>query len=222
MPYLVIELLLALPLACAVITTIRRNQRGHLNQWLAQGVPLGCTLLCALLLFGASSNNWLWALVAAFLLSIAGDMFLAYRTKDIHYVAGISFFLLAHVGYLVYAVTRVPFSWLRFGIIAALGLVFYFAILLPYSSLKTRPAMAVAVVVYMMISCASLAASIDPASSIARWVFAAGIAALAASDILIALRDFRGVAAVKAWVMPLYYLCHLLVITSVVIECSVH
>ena len=219
MPYLVIEMLLVLPLACAVITTIRRNQRGRLNQWLSQGVPLGCALICVLLLVGASSNSWLWALVAAFLLSIAGDMFLAYRTKDIHYVAGISFFLLAHVGYLVYAVTRVPFSWLRFGIIAALGLVFYFAILWPRSSLRTRPAMAVAVVVYMMISCTSLAAAIDPASQmIARWVFAAGIAALAASDILIALRDFRGVTAVKAWVMPLYYLCHLLVITSVVIE----
>ena len=218
MPYLVVELLLALPLACAVAATIRRNHRGRLTQALAQGVPIGCALICILLLFGASASTWLWALVAAFVLSIAGDMFLTYRTKDIHYVAGISFFLLAHIGYLVYAVTRVPFSWLRFGVIAALGLILYFTALLPHSSLAKRPAMAVAVVVYMMISCASLAAAIDPALSIARWVFAAGIAALAISDILIALRDFRGVSAVKGWVMPLYFLCHLLVITSVVIE----
>jgi len=116
----------------------------------------------------------------------------------------------------------VQFSWWRFGIIAALGLALYFAALLPSPSLKNSPAMAVAVVVYMMVSCASLAAAIDPASHFAaRWVFAAGITSLAVSDMMIAFRDFRGIKAVKPWVMPLYFLCHLLVIISVVIEYSV-
>ena len=215
----VIWLLPIIPICFALITIITRRATGRLIQWLSEGVALTCALICVAIMVWASGDAWLWALVAAFVLSIGGDMFLTYRTKDVHYVAGIALFLLAHLGFLAFAITRVPFSWLRFGVVAALGLVLYFAVLLPHSNLKKRPAMAVAVIVYIMISCASLAAALDLTShSAARWVFAAGITSLAVSDIMIALRDFRGVSKVKPWVMPLYFLCHILVAVSVVLE----
>jgi len=214
----VIWLLPLIPACFAIGAVITRRITGRHNQWLAEGVAFSCALICGLVII-TTGNPALWALVAAFALSIGGDMFLTYRTKDLHYVAGIGLFLLAHIGFLVYAVTRVPFSWLQFLVIAALGIAFYFTTLRASPNLKTSPALSIAVLVYMLVSCASLAAALDPTShSPARWVFVAGIASLVASDIMIAFRDFRGVATIRPWIMPLYFLCHILVTVSVVTE----
>ena len=215
-----------LPLVPAVLAVISWVVEGVLNQSaqvLHQSVALTCAAICVVLL--ATPRNrvagrvWLWAIVAAMVLSVVGDLFLTNRTTDTGFIAGIGFFLLAHIGFLTYALKRVRFNWVVLVVIAIPLLVLYFVFFLP--PLRTSPALAVAVLAYLLISCFSLAATIDLSSrSAARWVYAAGILSLVISDAFIAFDDFAGMHAVSPLIMPLYYLCHVLVVVSVTIEFS--
>ena len=228
-------LLLALvPTVLALIAYVLRFVVHTKAQTISEMVPLTAALICIAILRTKrnpvpdtttarptphTSYIWLWALVVAFSMSIIGDLFLHYHTTNTGYMLGIAFFLLAHLGYLTYALKRVAFRWPVFFVIVAALLVLYFVFFLPSPTLKSSLPMAVAVLAYLLVSCFSWAASIDISSrSLARWVFTAGISSIVISDACLALNDFAGLHQFDAPIMPLYFLAHVLVAFSVVLE----
>jgi len=209
------------PAVLAVIAWVLESPLDQPNKVLTESVAISCAAICVALLITprnrVAGRVWLWAIAAAMVLSVIGDLFLTFRTSDTGFVVGIGFFLLAHLGFLTYALKRVRFRWLVLVVIAIPLLVLYFVFFLP--PLITSPALAVAVLAYLLVSCFSLAAAIDLGShSAARWVYAAGILSLVISDAFIAFDDFAGIKAVSPLIMPLYYLCHVLVAVSVILE----
>ena len=215
------RLLSLVPAVLAVISWVIEGVLNQSAQVLHQSVALSCAAICIALLAAPGNRMagrvWLWVIVAAMVLSVIGDLFLTNRTSDTGFIAGIGFFLLAHVGFLTYALKRVRFRWPVLVVIAIPLLVLYFVFFLP--PLRTSPALAIAVLAYLLVSCFSLSAAIDLGSrSAARWVYAAGILSLVISDAFIAFDDFAGMHAMSPLIMPLYYLCHVLVAVSVTIE----
>ena len=217
-----LPLLAVVPAVLAVVSWTLDAVLHHPNVALSETVAGTAALIClAILWLRPPARPAVWFLVAAFGLSIAGDLALTFRTSDTGFIVGIGFFLLAHLGFLTYAMKRVKFSWARAGIVAVPFLVLYFAVFLPSQGLRGSPALAAAVLAYLLVSCVSLAASIDVKShSPARWIYTIGIVSLVVSDALIAFDDFLGVTSVGPWIMPLYYLCHVLVVVSVTLEYS--
>jgi len=168
-----------------------------------------------------TNRLWLWALVAAFAMSIVGDLCLHYHTTNIGYLFGIAFFLLAHIGYLVYALKRVAFRWPILAVIVVALFALYFVFYMPSPALRDSPAMGIAVLAYLLISCFSLAATVDLGSrSPARWVFTAAIACIILSDACLAFVDFAGFPQFEWPIMPLYYVAHTLIALSVTLEFS--
>ena len=70
------------------------------------------------------------------------------------------------------------------------------------------------VVLYMLISAASLGFSLA-APGAARTL---GLLCIVLSDTLIAESDFAGNRAAGAWILPTYFLCHILLALSAVVE----
>jgi uncharacterized membrane protein YhhN len=160
-------------------------------------------------------------LSAAFIFSILGDLFLKLRPPDYWFVLGISSFFLAHVGFSLYSLKRVKFKRLIFAIVLLPFLIWYFAVLLPTNRLSNNSILAFAVFLYVMVSCFSLSASIDLKSrSAASWIYTIGIACILISDSFIAAGNFLRWQKLSFLVMPLYYLCHTLVVLSVVLRQS--
>lgn len=167
----------------------------------------------------STGRAWLRALVVAFAMSIIGDLCLHYHTTNFGYMFGIAFFLLAHIGYLTYALKRVAFRWPVLVVIVVALLALYFFFYMPSPVLRDSPAMGVAVVAYLLVSCFSLAATIDLSSrSAARWVFTAAISCIVLSDACLAFVDFAGFPQFEWPIMPLYYLAHTLIAVSVTLE----
>jgi len=191
------------------------------NLLLLEGVAFSCGAICVLVYFMSPVRNWvLWLLAASFIFSIAGDLFLKKRASDIKFTLGIFFFLLAHIGYFIYAVKNVKFSWLVFTIVTIPYLIFYFTSLLPSSRLKNSGLLAFTVFLYTIMSCVTFSAAFNPMKnrSVSSWVFAAGITSLLISDTLISAGSFLQFRKLSFLIMPLYYLCHILIVLSVTLK----
>lgn len=213
------------PLVFAVVAWLQNTVFHVDNTFFREGVAGVAALICVTLVWLAprsrdlAGRRWLWALVVAFAMSMIGDLFLNNHTGNWGFIAGIFFFLLAHLGFWAYAASRVKFSWPILIVIAVALLALYFLVFLPSPGLSGNHALAIAVLAYLLVSCCSLTASIDRQSrSAARWVYTAGIFSLVISDALIAFNEFVGNQAVAPAIMPLYYLCHILVAWSVTLE----
>jgi len=209
-----------IPTALAIAALIYRVSFNKDNLLLAGSIAFTCTVICILVYFISPANNRsLLILAAAFIFSILGDLFLKKRPPDYWFVLGISSFFLAHVGFSFYSLTRVKFSWLIFAAILIPFLIWYFAVLLPTNRLKNNDILAFAVFLYVVVSCFSLSASINLKSSSATyWIFTAGIACILISDSFIAAGNFLRWQKLSFLVMPLYYLCHILIALSVVLR----
>jgi uncharacterized membrane protein YhhN len=141
------------------------------------------------------------------------------RPPDYWFVLGISSFFLGHVGFSIYSLKRVKFSWVIFAVIVIPFLIWYFKVLLPTSRLSNNGVLAFAVFLYVVVSCFSLSASIDVKSkSAASWIFTTGIACILVSDCFIAAGNFLRWQKLSFMVMPLYYLCHTLIVLSVILR----
>jgi hypothetical protein len=153
------------------------------------------------------------AVAAALVTSAVGDYLLAPKNRSsTRFVAGIGAFLLAHAGYLVFALLEGGLSW---PVIALL-----LAAYLPYYLLALRPAirdptLSAASAVYLVVSCTTFAAAFAlrlPAAP--KWLFVAGIASLVLSDTVISLVEFLGREPLRRIILPSYYLSLLLVVVS--------
>ena len=73
-----------------------------------------------------------WFIILAFLFSIAGDWFLSNMNENANwFVIGIALFIVAHIGYLLFALLNGKVKWLFTTILVVAFLVFYFVVLFP-------------------------------------------------------------------------------------------
>jgi len=169
------------------------------------------------------ANRWLGALIFAFLIAIVGDYFLGIRTNNLGFALGIFGYLLAHVGFIIYAwhniTGRHRFTLWVFGGIAVPFLILYFVLFWP--GLRSSIPFAIAVLVYLLTSCITLASSIDisrPRFSW-RWLYAAGVLCLLLSDATIGLHNFANQHQLyQLYMWPLFYSAMILIALSVVIQ----
>lgn len=153
------------------------------------------------------------AVVFGFALSMVGDYFLSSRRGHAHYFeAGIAAFLLAHLGYLAYALANGRLHWGALSLLLA-GFVPYF--ILGLAPAIPAPGLWVAVLLYLLVSCVGFAAAWGlRVAALPRGLFIAGIGLIVFSDTLISFSEFLRWSALNAWILPTYYLAHLALSSS--------
>lgn len=203
--------MLLLPCGCAIAATFTGNIVAKL------GVALSCALLLwiATTLHHPKGVGWI---LIAFLLSAVGDGFLSYRAgRESYFIAGITFFFLAHASFLTFALYH---GRMRPWVLG--GLLFVY---LPYYVLYLRPstsslALSLSVLLYLLISCCTLSVATGTRlPPFTKWSFVAGIVALVFSDTLISLNEFLGWREANFLILPTYYLAHICV-TAAAIACA--
>lgn len=195
--------LLAIPLAAAALRCVR--------PWFALNaiVSLSCAAI-VLAVRGAVSPLFFGLIV-----SVAADWFMAHKAgRTGWYLCGIGGFFAAHALFLwdvLLDASLAPLPFLAFALLAAgYGLYLARRILPRVSDARMR----LAIVLYMLISAASLGFSLA-APGAARTL---GLLCIVLSDTLIAENDFAGNRAAWAWILPTYFLCHILLALSAVVE----
>ena len=195
--------LLAIPLAAAALRCVR--------PWFALNaiVSLSCAAI-VLAVRGAVSPLFFGLIV-----SVAADWFMAHKAgRTGWYLCGIGGFFAAHALFLwdvLLDASLAPLPFLAFALLAAgYGLYLARRILPRVSDARMR----LAIVLYMLISAASLGFSLA-APGAARTL---GLLCIVLSDTLIAESDFAGNRAAGAWILPTYFLCHILLALSAIVE----
>ena len=195
--------LLAIPLAAAALRRVR--------PWFALNaiVSLSCAAI-VLAVRGAVSPLFFGLIV-----SVAADWFMAHKAgRTGWYLCGIGGFFAAHALFLwdvLLDASLAPLPFLALALLAAgYGLYLARRILPRVSDARMR----LAIVLYMLISAASLGFSLA-APGAARTL---GLLCIVLSDTLIAESDFAGNRAAGAWILPTYFLCHILLALSAVVE----
>ncbi len=195
--------LLAIPLAAAALRRVR--------PWFALNaiVSLSCAAI-VLAVRGAVSPLFFGLIV-----SVAADWFMAHKAgRTGWYLCGIGGFFAAHALFLwdvLLDASLAPLPFLAFALLTAgYGLYLARRILPRVSDARMR----LAIVLYMLISAASLGFSLA-APGAARTL---GLLCIVLSDTLIAESDFAGNRAAGAWILPTYFLCHILLALSAVVE----
>lgn len=175
------------------------------------GVPLSCVLILgAVCRPGFRERRDVWGLMAALVFSAAGDWFLSNRAgRETYFLAGIGLFFCAHLGYIGCALAHGRFHRVVLGAL----LVAY----VPYYLLWLHPVMrssvlALAVVMYTLVSCLALAAAAGmEAPRGLKAAYVGGIGLIVFSDTLISFSEFLQYHALRALILPTYYLAHLCV-----------
>lgn len=187
------------------------------------GVPGLCALILVAFLRRCSPTRHreIWAVVAAFGMSMVGDYFLSNRRGPAHYFeAGIAAFFVAHLGYLRYSLLNGGFH--------RLALVILLVVFVPYFGLVLSPtihggALWVAVLLYLLISCVGLAAAFGlKQPSRVKGFYVAGIGLVVFSDTIISFSEFLRYRELNAWILPTYYLAHLTITTSILLRPDLH
>ncbi|MDD3243439.1 MAG: lysoplasmalogenase family protein [Eubacteriales bacterium] len=172
----------------------------------------GSCLGLMILLGGTAVFRQGYWILLALLASLAGDYFLSHLDRHKHgYLCGIGAFFVAHVLYCVYAFSHMEagniWGWCIAGAVLA-GYLFYFFRFVFGSAPKELRWAALA---YLVVSCASLAGGLLIALPLAaKILYIAGIISIIVSDTMICENDFCHHPQTKAWILPLYYACHIL------------
>ena len=195
--------LLAIPLAAAALRCVR--------PWFALNAIV--SLSCAAIVLAA--RGAVSPLFFGLIVSVAADWFMAHKAgRTGWYLCGIGGFFAAHALFLwdvLLDASLAPLPFLAFALLAAgYGLYLARRILPRVSDARMR----LAIELYMLISAASLGFSLA-APGAARTL---GLLCIVLSDTLIAESDFAGNRAAGAWILPTYFLCHILLALSAVVE----
>lgn len=195
--------LLAIPLAAAALRCVR--------PWFALNAIV--SLSCAAIVLAA--RGAVSPLFFGLIVSVAADWFMAHKAgRTGWYLCGIGGFFAAHALFLwdvLLDASLAPLPFLAFALLAAgYGLYLARRILPRVSDARMR----LAIVLYMLISAASLAFSLAVPGA-ARTL---GLLCIVLSDTLIAESDFVGNRAARPWILPTYFLCHILLALSAVVE----
>lgn len=150
----------------------------------------------------------IWFVLAAFLFSIAGDWFLSNKGDSfMMFSAGIGLYLLAHVGYLWFALRNGRIHKLFTVVLLAGYLLFFFLRLYPAID---DTILLIAVLVYLLISCVSLGAAFGiRLNPVVKWTYFAGVTLVLLSDTIIALNEFTPYGALNFLILPSYYAAHM-------------
>jgi uncharacterized membrane protein YhhN len=183
------------------------------------GVPGLCALILAACFLRTASlpRREVWAVIAAFGMSMVGDYFLSNRKGHAQYFeAGIAGFFVAHLGYLSYALFN--------GRPHRLALAVLLVVFVPYFIFSLSPAIGsrvlwVAVLLYLLISCISLAAAVGiKQPALVKGFYVAGIGLVVLSDTFISFNEFLHYRALNGLILPTYYLAHLTITTSLLLR----
>lgn len=204
--------------------------------WAALLIPLGAmymglkakkyawncvlTISCALIVLLTKRTDVMLPLIAAYAFSIVGDYFMAHKgQRDIWYIAGIAGFLLAHLCFIGYASNRFAGSMRIYLAGAALALMLGWYLLQRVLPKVNGMPMKVAVVLYGIVSVVSvvLAAGLQGSNAFETLLYVLSMAMIVFSDSMIAETDFVGNKECSVYIMPTYYLCHILLAASVVV-----
>jgi len=150
----------------------------------------------------------LWFVLAALLLSIAGDWFLSNKGDSfIMFSSGIGLYLLAHVGYLWFALKNGRIHWL-FTIVLLSGYLLFFFISL-YPAIEDR-VLLIAVLLYLLVSCFSLGAAFGiKLAPPVKWSYFLGVTLILFSDTIISLNEFKSYGELNFLILPTYYAAHI-------------
>jgi len=168
---------------------------------------------CAIILVYLFRNKLMslpdiWFVVAAFLFSIAGDWFLSNKGDSfMMFSAGIGLYLMAHVGYLWFALKNGRIHVLFTIVVLVSYLLFFFMKLYPALD---DAVLLIAVLLYLLISCISLGAAFGiKLAPIIKWTYFAGVTLVLLSDTIIALNEFTSYSALNVLILPTYYAAHI-------------
>ena len=121
--------------------------------------------------------------------------------------AGIGLYLLAHVGYLWFALRNGRLHKLITVAVVAGFLLFFYLKLLPAIH---EPVLLNVVLLYLLISCFSLGAAFGiKLPPLAKWTYVAGITLVLFSDTIIALDEFASYGGLNFLILPTYYAAHM-------------
>lgn len=172
-------------------------------------VPGSCALIL-LFLFRPrlKTQTDLWFVIAAFLFSMAGDWFLSNKGESfMMFSTGIGLYLLAHVGYLWFALLNGRLHKL-FTILVLTGfLLFFFIKLFPVID---DTILLIATLLYLLISCFSLGAAFGlKLNPLVKWSYFAGVSFILFSDTIIALFEYTNYEGMNFLILPTYYAAHI-------------
>ncbi len=184
------------------------------------------TLTCILLIITSSfmystlfhsTSNIIYYLLTAFCFSILGDYFLSFREgKKNFYLYGILGFFIAHVFYLLYVLQKSP-RWI-ITVVLFLFLIIVFTVYFFVRIVKhiQETSMKWAVFFYLFISSLTLSVTLTCTTSlIERILLALGVGLIVISDVCIAENDFAENHLFYRFILPTYYLAHILLTASV-------
>lgn len=215
MPFKKAYLTLLIPLVLAILAV-----SGY-GFFFKAAVPGSCALIL-LFLYQKQLKAMpdIWFVIAAFLFSIAGDWFLSNKGDSfMMFSAGIGLYLLAHVGYLWFALRNGRMAKLFTIVLLAGYLLFFFVKLYP---VLDDTVLLVAVLLYLLISCFSLGAAYGiKLAPLVKWSYFAGVTLVLLSDTIIALNEFTSYGALNFLILPTYYAAHMS-ITYALIKRSNH
>lgn len=174
------------------------------------------TLSCAIIALISGAPGWMWA-ASGFILSIAGDFFM--NRKD-GFLFGIAGFFCAHVCFMAYALFHFGEFSIYSASVGALIIIGYAVFLaLRVYPREARLPIKIALSMYMLISVAVFTLSLCARPfGYAQIAFSAGIFMIMFSDTLIGLGIYAKTKWSGKWVLPTYYLCHVLIALSLVIQ----
>ncbi len=171
-------------------------------------------LFCTLYLFIYQlPTSFLW-IIGALLFSIIGDYFLSNKNKHkSFYIYGIAIFFLAHMCYLIYMLLN--------GSINLLVLSFLLVSFSAYFFMRLKKTIhdkfiLSAVVSYLLISCFTFASAFNlEIPFIAKLLLIISIGLIVLSDTMISETDFINNKRTEKFILPTYYLAHILILYSV-------
>lgn len=172
-------------------------------------VPGFCALILAIIFrHRLKTMPDIYFVLAAFLLSMAGDWFLSNKGDSFPmFSAGIGLYLLAHVGYLWFALLNGRLHKL-FTLLVLTGFLLFFFVKL-YPAIDDT-VLLIATLLYLLISCFSLGAAfgltLPPA---VKWSYFAGVSFILFSDTIIALFEYTSYEGMNFLILPTYYAAHI-------------
>ncbi|MBD0849614.1 lysoplasmalogenase family protein [Maribacter arenosus] len=149
-----------------------------------------------------------WIIILAFVCSMIGDYFLSHMLGDTtFFIIGISFYLLAHIGYLIFSLLNGAIYWKGTIGLTLVFLVFFYLALYPTLDDKT---LAFMVLFYLLVSCASLGAALGiKAIPAVKWPYVFGIILILFSDTIISLKEFVAYDSFNFLILPTYYMAQI-------------
>lgn len=174
------------------------------------------SLSCAAVacLFGTSPARWF--LTAGLLASVVGDFYLAHKGLYANaYIKGIAWFFAAHALFIGYTARHIRFDAAG-AVVLCLMLIGYGFYLSARVLPKTAKAMRLPLALYALISVAGLSCAVMAKGLNLQPLYILGIASIVFSDTMIAEADFVRNTSVSGWILPTYYLCHILITLSAI------